>query len=115
MSINNDKALLKDKNNNLLHISRGILTCDGNTSSPKVSPLSVGSGSATELQFPSQAVELVILDVDGALQISEDSSMSRYAVMPANSGLTLQASTGGSVYLKGDSGTVTVQFYFHAL
>lgn len=114
MSLNNDKALLKDKNNNLLHVSRGIQTCDGN-SSPKSSPLSVGSGAATELQFPTQAAELVILDTDGALQISEDSSMTRYAVLPANSSVPLQASAGGSLYLKGDSGTVTVQFYFHVL
>lgn len=104
-----------DNNNRVLHVARHIRTQDGNVGSPKESPLLISS-TITEIQFPLEAVELVILDTSADLRMSEDSAMGRYAVIPANTGLALQCSDGSSLYFVRNGGIdATVQFYFHAL
>lgn len=113
--IQHDPDLIHDKNNQILHVARGIRTQDGNTASPKESPLTVSS-TIIEIQVPLEAVELIILDVSADMRFSEDPTMGRYAVMPANTGLALQCADRNPYYVMRDGGVdVTMQFYFHVL
>lgn len=110
-----DPDLARDTNNQVMHVARRIRTQDGNTGTPKESPLTVSS-TIIEIQVPAEAIELIIIDVSADMRFSEDPTMGRYAVMPANTGLVLQCADGESLYVVRNGGIdVTMQFYFHCL
>lgn len=107
------RVLPKDANSVAVPTAKGFQTTDA-SGTPKASPLSVTT-SESELVFPSNAVELVIVNCSQDLRIYESTASASYCVVPANTGEVIQLGEGGSVFLKGDSATSVVQFYFRTL
>ena len=106
-------GLVNDGNRNAM---TGVLgswfqTSDA-TSSPINSPTTVTTG--TTLTVPSNAAQIVISS-SAALRISELSDMSTYFVLPASGMITLDVARLSLLYLKQDSGSCTVQFYFNVV
>lgn len=79
------------------------------TGTPVNSPATVTTG--TTLTVPERAVQVVISS-SAALRISELSDVSTYFVLQANGTITLDVTRLGLLYLKQDSGSCAVQFYF---
>lgn len=80
------------------------------TGTPVVSPVTVTTG--TTLTVPERAIQITISS-SAALRISELSDYSTYFVLPANGTITIDVARLGLLYLKQDSGSCTVQFYFN--
>jgi hypothetical protein len=108
-----EKFLPQDDRQTNVMTAKGFKTTDA-SGTPKASPLSVTT-SESEIVFPSNAVELVIVNTSQDLRIYESTGSSSYCVLPANTGEVIQMGEGGSVFLKGDSATAVVQFYFRTL
>jgi len=106
--------LKKDKDNNLLHIARGMKTADI-SGSPKLSPFTVGA-SIEEFVFPTDCVEMIIVNTDEDLRVSQDSTMTSYIVVPALTGWVNQASDRGNIYMQRDgASSCVVSFMYSAL
>lgn len=79
------------------------------TASPVTSPVTVNT--TTTLTVPQNAVQVTIISVTNAVQISEDSTQSVYFNLPAATPLTLDCANQQYIYLKTGSSTV-VSFQF---
>ena|SRR5882757_5331672 len=101
-------GLVNDGNRNAMQFGNWPQTSDA-TASPVTSPVTVTTG--TILTIPNNAAQIVISS-SAALRISELSDVSTYFVLPANTLLTIDIARLGLLYLKQDSGSCTVQFYF---
>jgi len=91
-----------------------IVTSDA-SGSANTSPLSVSeySSAITTLTVPDNALNLVLSTSNAALRIGEDSGLSTYYTLPANAAnYKIPVAGMGLIYMGGDAGTVTVQFYF---
>lgn len=110
-----ERVLPKDANNVMVQTARGFV-CADDSGSPKSSPYSATTTEAT-IVFPSNAVELVITNTTQDLRIAPvaTGTASAYALIPAGTGEVIQMGEGGSVYIKGDSATAVVSFYFRTL
>ncbi len=95
-----------------------FMTTDA-TGTPLTSPLSFTTG-VTTLVVPAAAVQLT-LTPSAALRISEEpTAAANYYVIPANTTVTVPCmtprldgvTTTGNLYIKGDSGSGTVNFFF---
>jgi len=110
-----ERVLPKDANNVMVQTARGFVCADA-SASPKLSPYSATTTEAT-IVFPSNAVELVITNTSQDLRVASTATYTatQYAVVPAGTGEVIQMGEGGSVYIKGDSATAVVSFYFRTL
>ena len=103
-----------DATQNKLHTATAFSTQD-DTGTPQASPLTVSS-SEIDIVVPENAAELVIVNTDQDLRVSEVTGMARYFVLPVDQSLVLQVSNTDNVYLKRDgSSDCTVQFYFRLI
>ena len=109
------RVLPKDSNNVPVHVARGFVTTD-NSGTPKTSPLSVTT-TEVSIVVPSNAVELIIVNTSQALRVSETSggTATSYFLIAAGSGEVIQMGEGGTLYIRADSITSTVQFYFRTI
>ena len=113
-------AVPRDDNRQPLTNFQNYFMTTDSTSTPLVSPLTVASNAVTTLKVPAAAITLTIVS-SAALRISEESTAAaNYFVIPANTVFTvpcmstqLGVTTTGFLYLKGDSGSCTVQFMFN--
>jgi len=105
---NNFGGLVNDGNRNAMQFGSFLQTSDA-TDTPVTSPATVTTG--TTLTVPQNAVQ-VTLSSSAALRISELSDVSTYFVLPANATITIDLTRLSLLYLKQDSGSCTVQFYF---
>lgn len=87
----------------------GILTADI-SGSPKLSPLAITTG-VTTIAVPMNAAEMVIYS-DVAVRIGEALALSSYFTIPATTAWVIPLAHSDNVYLRADSGTGTLQFYF---
>ncbi len=90
------------------YMGSGIQTQDS-TASPVTSPATVTTG--TTLTVPINA-SAIVLYTSAALRVSELSTTTGYFVVPAANSIEIDVARMGSIYLKQDSGSCTVQFYF---
>ena len=97
-------------NTGLWHRGNKVSTVDGATS-PVSSPLAVDTTTIKTLTVPSNAVALVI-SASVALRVSEDSDMSSYFVLPADTPLVLDVANEDYVYVRGDSASGSCYFIF---
>lgn len=109
------KRIPMDSNGYEVSTARGF-TCTDASGTPKTSPYSATTTEAS-IVFPENAVELVITNTSQDLRIAPSSTgtASAYAIIPAGTGEVIQMGEGGAVYLKGDSATASVSFYFRTL
>jgi len=103
-------GLTNDANRNAMTgaVGAGIQTQD-NTGTPITSPATVTTG--TTLVVPLNAISLVLY-TSAALRVSEVSSYASYFVVPTANSISIDVSRMANVYLKQDSGSCTVQFFF---
>lgn len=107
----NYESFLTDDNNRVIPTGTSFSTADA-TATPNKSPLSVpAQPTVTTITFPSKSAELVLMP-DGALRVSELSNMTQYVKMSANNVQVFPSSRQETIYVAGDSGTVTLSFYF---
>jgi hypothetical protein len=107
---NNFSGLVTDGNRVAMTGALGnfIQTIDA-TGTPVASPVTVNT--TTTLTVPQGAVEITIMSVTNAVQVSEDSTQSAYFTLPAATVMTFDVARQQYVYLKTSSSTV-VSFYF---
>lgn len=105
----NFSSFARDDNRIPILTGTGILTADI-TASPKNSPLSIDTNVVT-FAIPTNAAEMVVLS-DVAIRIGEAVAVSTYFKLPANTILALPLSGVDNIYLRTDSGSGTLQFYF---
>ncbi len=105
-------GLVNDGNHNAMSgaIGSGIQTTDA-TASPVASPATVTTG--TTITVPLNATSVTIYS-SAALRISETSTTmsTSYFAIPATTVMTIDVARMASFYLKQDSGSCTVQFFF---
>lgn len=108
------KNLQVDDNNRKIHVATGFSTQDATSGTTLKSPLSVTT-TETPIVFPSNAVEMCIVNTSIDLIISEVAGMARYFTLPANCSLSIQAMQGTTIYMKGSGATSTVSFFFRTI
>lgn len=97
------------------HEGTNYFTAVDISGSAVASPASVSNSATTTVTCPHTAAEMIICS-SGALRISEiDNFSTTYFTLPANTVITIPVATMNYVYLRGDSGTVTVQFMFKCI
>lgn len=99
---------VNDGNRNAMSYGAVPQTSDA-TGTPVVSPVTVTTG--TTLTVPLNAAQITIIS-SAALRISELSDVSTYFVIPATTPITIDVARLAFLYLKQDSTSCTVQFYF---
>lgn len=107
-----DFAFLK-RDDNRVPIMTGthIQTFDA-TPSPQKSPLTVTEISVTTIAIPPNAAEVVFAP-SAAMRVSEAATMATgYYVQPASSIQVYGVAGMDTIYIQGDAGSVTLQFYF---
>jgi hypothetical protein len=101
--------LAVDQMSNPIQVGSGILTADV-TGTPITSPASVTT-SATTINVPTNAAVMVAWS-DAAWRVSEQAAMTQHAVVAANQPVSIPLSKTHLLYVRGDAGTVTLNFYF---
>lgn len=108
-STKNYSNLAVDASSKIVQTGGGILTIDA-SSSPQSSPLVI-STSITTLTVPENAAEIVI-EGDVVIRYSEDPTMTHYATLAASTKLAIGLGRSTNLYVRGDSGSGTLQFHF---
>jgi len=112
----------RDANRNAI-MGQNYFATEDATGTPLTSPLAVPAASTTALQVPSAAVQIALISSTD-LRVSEDSSMSHYFVLKANTlekfpclspAVDQQLTNTGIIYLKADSSDAVVQFRFDCI
>lgn len=104
-------AVVDANRNALVNVGAGIQTSDI-TGTPLNSPITVTTG--TTVNVPLNAVS-VTLQSSAALRISESSTTTGYFVLPTAATISMDIARMASFFLKQDSGSCTVQFYFKVI
>lgn len=108
------RILPKDAHNKDVQTGGAFITNDG-TATTKTSPLTVGS-SAVTITVPTNAAEFIIVNTNNDLQVSEESAMAQYFVVPGSTGQPISCMNMNFIYLKRNGASdCTVQFYFKTL
>lgn len=110
----NFSRLRKDDNNSAIPSGLSIQTKD-DTGTPQTSPLSVVvySSAVTTLAIPSNAAEMVLYPSDNDLRVSEEATVNaNYYVQPQGVVQAYGVAGMDTIYVGGDSDTVTLSFYF---
>ena len=102
--------LSRDGSQTAMQTGRGIATQDA-TASPQTSPFTLPSASITTISVPSNAAELVMFCAT-AFKVSEDSTVTRYFMIPASTTIAIPLSGTDTIYLQASTGTPTLYFYF---
>lgn len=111
MSDKNLDSLVRDDNNTPIMTGSGILTVDS-SGTPKESPLAFGvNGNEQEISIPATAAEIVIRP-SADLRIYEATGSSSYFVIPADIPMAFGVGRSTSIFIDGDVGAGTVNFYF---
>lgn len=93
----------------LSNFSNAFITKDA-TGTPVTSPASINA--VTPIAVPVAAVSFTVWG-SAALRVSEESTAaSNYATIPANTPVTFPCTRQTVIYLKGDAGAVTTNFFF---
>lgn len=92
-----------------LQVGSGILTADI-TGTPITSPASVTT-TETTINVPTNAKVLVAWS-SAAWRVSEQAAMTQHAVVAANQTVNIPLGKSSAIYVRGDAGTVTLNFYF---
>ncbi len=103
------KSLPLDAKDNPIPVGSGILTADI-TGTPITSPASITT-TETAINVPVNAKVLVAWS-DAAWRVSEQAAMTQHAVVAANQRLDIPLGNSSIIYVRGDAGTVTLNFYF---
>jgi len=98
-----------DKSDRSVQISSGFKTSDM-ALSPLTSPLSY-AGTIIRLEVPENAVEIIV-NPNSDMRISEDSAMTSYDVIAADTKEAIGVSNMKFVYIVQDSGNGTLNFRF---
>lgn len=100
------------RDDNMVPVQTGgsILTADI-SASPKVSPLSVTNASVTTIAVPTNAAEIVVLG-SAAFRIGESVALSQYFTVPASTVMAFGVADMDSIFVQGDAGVITLNFYF---
>lgn len=101
--------LATDASNKAIQAGNSIQTSDA-TASPNNSPLAFTS-AVTTLVVPINALELVVTP-STALQVSELVAMGTYNVISAGTTMAFGVAGMSKFYIKADSSSGTLQFYF---
>lgn len=104
-------GLVNDGNRNAMQFGGVLLTRDA-TGTPQNSPLTVNT-TAT-LIVPQNAVQVTLVSVTNAVQVSEDSTQTAYFSLPAGVPWTFDCARMANVYLK-TSGSTVVSFVFNTV
>lgn len=109
-----------DANRQPISVSENYFGTEDATGTPVTSPATISNTGVSALTVPAAAGSIVISS-SAALRVSEDSTMSHYFVLPANTPLEFpclspaadqQLTNTGVIYLQGDAASCTVQFFF---
>jgi hypothetical protein len=93
------------------------------TGTPVTSPAAVSNVGITTLNVPTAAAQVLIIS-SVALRVSEDSTMTHYMVIPANTPVNFPCLTPaidqqlintGALYMQGDASAAVVQFRFDCI
>ncbi len=103
--------LSKDGSARVAQVASGIATQDATTVA-QTSPLAYTAAAIITIAVPTNAAEL-ILKPSTDLRISEQSTMVRYYVMDGGSEKVVPLGRTDNLYIKGDSASGTLNFYFH--
>lgn len=101
--------LARDGSQAVLQTGTGIVTVDI-SGTPKASPLALTTATST-IAVPLNCAEMVIYCTT-AVRISEDSTMTRYFIVPASTSWVIPLGKTDTFYLAADSGTPSLFFYF---
>jgi len=104
------KNLPKDGSARVMQVATGIETSDA-TATPQTSPLTYTT-STTTITIPADCAELN-LKPSTALKVSEDSTMTTYFVIDADSWHTIPVGRTDYLYIAGETAGGTLNFYFH--
>lgn len=80
------------------------------TASPQASPLALTT-SLTDIKIPVAAVNITMTP-SATIRYTEDSTGTRYATLAANATLTIPCTRLTDLYVRGDAGAATLQFFF---
>lgn len=102
-------AVVDSNHQPLIGMGAGIQTSDI-TTVPVTSPIPAVT-TGTTLLIPLNAIEITIIS-SSALRVSETSGTTGYFVIPAATAFTFGTARMGSIFLKQDSTSCVVSFYF---
>lgn len=110
-----ERAMPLDDMNAIIPSATGFKTEDA-SGTPKKSPLTLTT-TEVAIEFPSDAVELVITSVSAPTRVSEvvGGTSDHYFLLGTDSGEVLQMAKGGTVYVRADITGSIMQFYFRTL
>jgi len=105
--------LAKDGSARVIQVATSIQTSDA-TGTPQTSPLAYTTALITALTIPTRAAEIV-LKPSTDLKVSEDSTMTSYFVILANTTQVFPLARADNFYVQGNSSDGTLNFYFHLI
>lgn len=91
------------------YIQTNDATLPDNLLSPQTVPT-----TPLQLKTPRNATTIIIIAA-AALRVSEVADMSQYALIPANTPITLDVARQGSIWLAAPAGTVVTSFIYQTL
>lgn len=100
-----------------------FVTEDATPTTPITSPVAVSNSASTTLNVPAAAGQVTFVS-SVALRVSEDSTMSKYMVIPPATPVTFPCMTPaidqqltnlGALYIQGDAASAIVQFRFDCI
>lgn len=97
-------------------IGSGPQTSDA-TGTPLTSPLTVSDIAVTTVLVPQDAVQLNLITITNTLNISEaDSTVAtKYFTIPIGTLITIDVARCSTLYLKANTGSATVSFWFNVV
>lgn len=103
------RTLAEDGMHKAVQVGSGVLTADI-TGTPITSPASITT-TETAINVPTNAAVMVAWSAD-AWRFSEQAAMTQHVVAAANQIVTIPLGDTDVIYVRGDAGTVTLNFYF---
>lgn len=103
---NPEKNLLRDASTAPVQTGNSIVTTDA-SGTPKSSPFTL-SGGVDAIVVPVDCFELIV-GPSGSLKVSEDSTMTHYDVVAANTKESIPCAKAGTIYVQG-TGTLNFRF-----
>lgn len=84
------------------------------TASPVISPATVATNATTTLTVPNNAATVTIITATNTINISESDNTvaTNYVTLPVGTPLTLDVARCANLYLKANTGSATVSFFF---
>jgi hypothetical protein len=111
-------SLVNDANHNAM---TGVLGAGPQTvdisGTPVVSPATVSNSAVTTLTIPNNASQVTFIATTNTINISEaDATVaSKYFTIPTGVAITLDVSRCANLYLKANTGSATLSFWFNVV